>query len=64
MVQIASRLVRSYKMTKIKTYQNSNNEDCVFVDNEDGTTWSGLKSAYDAQQDTLASESNPTGGNN
>ena len=40
-------------MTKMTTYQNTNNEDCVLVDNEDGTTWSGLKSAYD----TLASES-------
>jgi len=40
-------------MTKMTTYQNTNNEDCVLVDNEDGTTWSGLKSVYD----TLASES-------
>ena len=48
-------------MTKVTPYLNSIGEDCVFVDNEDGTTWSGLKSAYDAQQDTLASElSNPS----
>ena len=43
-------------MTKMTTYQNTNNEDCVLVDNEDGTTWSGLKSAYD----TLVTESAPT----
>ena len=47
-------------MTKMTTYQNTNNEDCVLVDNEDGTTWSGLKSAYDAQQAALVTESAPT----
>ena len=62
MVQIASRLVRSYKMTKMTTYQNTNNEDCVLVDNEDGTTWSGLKSAYDTLASELSNPSTPQAG--
>ena len=41
----------SYKM---ETYTNQNGEDCVIVTNEDGTTWSGLKSAYDEQQAALS----------
>ena len=40
-------------MSKISNYKNSFEQDCVLVENEDGTSWSGLKSAYD----TLASES-------
>jgi hypothetical protein len=31
----------------METYLNLNNEECVIVENEDGTIWSGLKSAYD-----------------
>lgn len=31
-------------------YKNLQNEDCVLIENEDGTSWSGLKSAYDAMQ--------------
>ena len=31
----------------MKTYKNTNGEDCVIIENEDGSTWSGLKSAYD-----------------
>lgn len=45
----------------MKTYKNTDGIECVIIENEDGSIWSGLKSAYDA---TLASESNPTGGNN
>ena len=45
----------------METYLNSQNEECVLIVNADGTTWSGLKSAYDAEQATLASElSNPS----
>jgi hypothetical protein len=48
----------------METYLNLNGVECVVVQNEDGTIWSGLKSAYDAQQvaqATLASElSNPS----
>jgi hypothetical protein len=33
----------------MQTYKNSNNEDCVIIENADGSTWSGLKSAYDAE---------------
>jgi len=41
----------------METYVNLNNDECVIITNEDGTTWSGLKSAYDemlqqAQQST------------
>ena len=34
----------------MQTYKNRNDEDCVIVENEDGSIWSGLKSAYDAMQ--------------
>ena len=34
----------------MKTYKNTNGEDCVIIENADGSTWSGLKSAYDAEQ--------------
>jgi hypothetical protein len=46
----------------METYTNQNGEDCVIVTNENGTIWSGLKSAYDAQQaaSTLVTESAPT----
>lgn len=37
----------------MKTYKNTNNDDCVLIENEDGTIWSGLKSAYDAQAKEL-----------
>lgn len=33
-----------------ETYINTNGDECVIVENEDGTIWSGLKSAYDEQQ--------------
>jgi hypothetical protein len=48
----------------METYLNIDGVECVIVENEDGTIWSGLKSAYEAQQAaqaTLASElSNPS----
>ena len=48
----------------METYLNSNGDECVIITNSDGTIWSGLKSAYEAQQAaqaTLASElSNPS----
>jgi hypothetical protein len=31
----------------MQTYTNLNNQECVIVQNEDGSIWSGLKSAYD-----------------
>jgi hypothetical protein len=31
----------------MEIYTNSNGDECVIVTNEDGTTWSGLKSTYD-----------------
>ena len=31
----------------MEIYQNLEGQDCVVVTNEDGSTWSGLKSAYD-----------------
>ena len=34
----------------MKTYKNLIGEDCVIIENADGSTWSGLKSAYDEQQ--------------
>lgn len=34
----------------METYLNLNGDECVIVTNEDGTTWSGLKSAWDKMQ--------------
>ena len=34
----------------METYLNTEGQECVIVQNEDGTTWSGLKSAYDEMQ--------------
>ena len=34
----------------MKTYLNSDGVECVIIENEDGTIWSGLKSAYDKTQ--------------
>jgi hypothetical protein len=31
----------------METYLNSESVECVIITNEDGTIWSGLKSAYD-----------------
>jgi len=31
----------------METYLNLNGEECVIIQNADGTVWSGLKSAYD-----------------
>lgn len=33
----------------METYTNVNGDECVIIINEDGSTWSGLKSAYDEQ---------------
>jgi hypothetical protein len=34
----------------MKTYLNMDGIECVIIENEDGTIWSGLKSAYDEAQ--------------
>lgn len=34
----------------METYLNLDGAECVIVENEDGSIWSGLKSAYDEQQ--------------
>jgi hypothetical protein len=34
----------------METYTNIDGVECVIVINEDGSTWSGLKSAYDEMQ--------------
>jgi hypothetical protein len=34
----------------METYLNSDGVECVIIENEDGSTWSGLKSAYDEMQ--------------
>jgi len=34
----------------METYLNLNGDECVIIENEDGSTWSGLKSAYDEMQ--------------
>jgi hypothetical protein len=41
----------------MQTYTNLDGIECVIIDNEDGSTWSGLKSTYDemiAKQESLA----------
>ena len=37
-------------MATVTIYQNLSGVECVQVMNNDGTSWSGLKSAYDEQQ--------------
>ena len=34
----------------MEIYKNLDGIDCVSIENADGSTWSGLKSAYDAEQ--------------
>jgi len=34
----------------METYLNLNGQECVIITNEDNTTWSGLKSAWDEMQ--------------
>jgi hypothetical protein len=36
----------------IETYENTLGQDCVLVKYEDGSSWSGLKSAWDEMQET------------
>ena len=36
---------------KIESYESLTGLDCVLVTYEDGTTWSGLKSAWDEMQE-------------
>jgi hypothetical protein len=40
----------------MEIYLNQNNQECVIIENEDGSTWSGLKSAYD---EMIAAQSTP-----
>ena len=46
-------------MATVTTYQNLNGQDCVQVINDDGSVWSGLKTAYDEMMaaSTLVSNS-------
>jgi hypothetical protein len=34
----------------METYTTVDGVECVIITNEDGSTWSGLKSAYEAMQ--------------
>jgi hypothetical protein len=34
----------------METYFNLDGEECLVITNADGSIWSGLKSAYDAEQ--------------
>jgi len=40
----------------METYLNTDGVECVIVKNADGSTWSGLKSAYD---EMLTEQSTP-----
>ena len=37
-------------MPKVTPYTNTNGDEMVSVVNDDGSLWSGYKSAYEAQQ--------------
>lgn len=44
----------------METYLNFDGVECVIIQNKDGSTWSGLKSAYDemiGQQEHLTENS-------
>ena len=43
----------------MEIYKNSDGVDCVLIFNEDGSSWSGLKSAYDDQQAANSGSSVP-----
>jgi hypothetical protein len=43
----------------MELYTNQFGQECVIITNEDGSTWSGLKSTYDAQQEAIANGNNP-----
>ena len=45
----------------METYLNLDGVECVIITNADGSTWSGLKSAYDEMQ---AEQSTPNEGSN
>jgi len=34
----------------MEIYTNLDGQECVIIENPDGSIWSGLKSAYDEQQ--------------
>ena len=34
----------------MKIYENLNGQECIMIENEDGSTWSGLKSVWEAEQ--------------
>ena len=42
----------------METYVNLNGDDCVIIENKDGTIWSGLKSAY---EEMLAAQEKQSG---
>lgn len=42
----------------METYTNLNGQECVIIKNEDGSTWSGLKSAY---EEMLAAQEKQSG---
>ena len=44
----------------MEIYKNSDGVDCVLIVNEDGSSWSGLKSAYDAQVKELTESFDPS----
>jgi hypothetical protein len=45
-------------MPKLTEYTNRNEDALILVEYEDGSSWSGLKSAYDEQQ---AAQAQPQG---
>jgi len=47
----------------MKTYVNLDGVECVLIENEDGSTWSGLKSAYNQIILAQSTPSIPEGGN-
>lgn len=49
----------------METYLNLNGDECVIIANADGSTWSGLKSAWDEMQveHLTNTNNNPIGGN-
>jgi len=42
----------------MQTYTNLDGQECVIIENPDGSIWSGLKSAYDEMQASSTLPSN------
>ena len=41
----------------METYLNLNGDECLIIENQDGSIWSGLKSVWEAEQEAAKEQS-------